>query len=277
MRVVVLLVFGGGLDFGQPTARPAAPAKPALEFTGKPLQLSAVCGTKEIDETGLACDEDNPCPILVELAGVEAAGARIFLAGNFHTPTVTLWSLLLMSGDGGRTWTEPWPRQLKGGLEQIQFIDFANGWVSGHTTGTLPHDPFLLKTADGGKTWRRRPLFDDQTSAVIDQFWFESAQEGKLIVSRTHSAAGGRHQLLETRDGGETWMLRETSKEPIPGPAPREANPAWRIRADARTKALHIERREQSGWAEVAAFEISAGACKATPPAPEEPPPGEPK
>ena len=48
--------------------------------------------------------------MFLELSNVEAAGNKIFLAGNLHTPTTTLYSILLATEDAGKTWIEPHPR-----------------------------------------------------------------------------------------------------------------------------------------------------------------------
>ena len=119
------------------------------------------CGDAEITEFGLDCTVRDSCSLFLELAGVEQAGGRMFLSGNFHTGTATLWSLLLASDDEGRSWTEPYMRIRGAVLDDIQFVDAEAGWVSGHIAGALPRDPFLLKTTDGGRTWRRVPIFEE--------------------------------------------------------------------------------------------------------------------
>lgn len=241
------------------------------------VKLEAACADEEIRDFGLVCDEDEPCPLLLEIAGVEAVGGRLFAAGNLHTGQATLWSLLLMSDDGGKTWTEPYARQRGVALDMVQFVDFENGWVSGHLAGALARDPFLLRTSDGGKTWRRSPLYRDSAAAFIEQFWFETKDQGTMIVNRRGSATG-RYQRLETRDGGATWMLRETGEDPIEGKRPRGAvslNPDWRVRAEPKPGTLRIERREEKQWRTVAVFPLTVGHCKPKPaPAapPEEPP-----
>ena len=56
-------------------------------------------------------------------------------------------------------WTEPQARIPSSGLDQIQFIDFQNGWISGANLQSAPRDPFFCITTDGGKTWRQRDHF----------------------------------------------------------------------------------------------------------------------
>lgn len=232
------------------------------------VRLKAVCANAEIDDYGLVCDDDDGCPVLLELASVEAVGNKIFAAGNFHTGPATLWSVLLVSEDGGATWSEPWPRQRGVALEQIQFVDFSTGWVSGHTGGALPKDPFLLRTEDGGKVWRKLPVYGEGTFGVVETYRFESKTNGMLLAQRRGGSLPGRYQRMETRDGGSTWMLREAGEDrPTAAPA---GGASLRIRGDAKSKTLRVERMEGSKWIVVASFGLEAGTCKAQAP-PEEP------
>ncbi|MBI5282455.1 MAG: hypothetical protein HY858_12290 [Candidatus Solibacter usitatus] len=247
----------------------------APQAAPQPGPFAAACADSEIADFGLECTAEEPCPVYLELAGVEAAGTRIFLAGNLHTESVTLWSLLLMSDDGGVTWTEPHPRIRGVSLDQVAFVDLENGWASGYVTGSIPKDPFLLKTADGGKTWRRIPLFEDTAFASIEQFWFETKARGFLILNR-RGASGGRYQKMESMTGGDSWMMREVSPTPIAAPRPR-SGADWRIRIDSPTRTFRVERRAGARWEPAGAFPIRAGACKPAPPPPPPPQPEPPK
>lgn len=252
------------------------PAKPkVLENTGKPMLLEPVCGTAEIHEFGLSCVEEDDCPVFLELASVETQGNKLFISGNLHTESVTLWSVLLASEDGGKTWVEPFARIRTASLDQVQFADAETGFVSGHLAQAIPKDPFFLRSNDGGKSWRRVPLFTDPEVAVIDRYRFEDRKNGMLILDRTRGVdARARYQRYETNSSGDVWGLRETSATPIPvaKPAARTA-PEWRLRADARAKAYRLERRQDSRYVVVASFRIDAGACKVDPPPPPAPPP----
>lgn len=229
----------------------------------RPGLAPAVCAAEEMTEFGLDCPADEPCPVLLELAAVEAAGARLFLTGNLHTAAATLWSVLLMSEDGGKSWVEPFPRIRGAVLDQIQFIGSDAGWAAGHIAGSLPKDPFLLKTTDGGKSWRRIPVFEESTYASVEQLRFTSPAEGTLTLSR-RGAASGRTQRLETMSGGDTWMTSEVSAQAAPPAKPRPSD--WRIRADGPSKSLRIEHREGGVWAAAASFPLRAGECKPDPP-----------
>jgi len=204
-----------------------------------------------------------------------AAGERIFLAGNIHTATSTLYSVLLSSDDGGKTWREPYERAHAAALDRIEFVDFANGWISGETQQPLPRDPFLLVTSDGGKTWRARPVFGEPQFGSILTFAFSSNLSGSMVLDRGGAGQSGRYELYETPDAGETWILRQSNAKPIPLKHPAAANPDWRLRADAATKSYRVEHRAGITWRNVASFAVSIGVCR--PPevieSPPQPPP----
>ena len=238
-----------------------ARAQASLENTGKALHVPFECTEADTQASGLSCSEEEPCPVYLELANIEAVGNKLFLPGNLHTPTTTLYSILLATEDAGKTWNEPHPRIRFAGLDQIQFIDFQNGWISGANLQSAPRDPFLLLTTDGGKTWRQRPIYEDSRVAIIERFWFDSPQEGTMLVDSRLEA--NRHELYETRAGGESWSLRQASANPIRFPRTREPGPSgWRIRADAPTSSFAVEKSEGERWQKVASFLVHVGSCK---------------
>ena len=95
-----------------------------------------------------------------------------------------------------------------------------------------------------------------------------------MVIDRMQSAESSRYELYETPNGGETWMIRRTSEQPIPLPqaAPDAANSGWRIRPDARSKSFAIEKPQGEKWATVASFLVRIGACKPAPNKIPEPP-----
>jgi len=187
---------------------------------------------------------------------------RIFAAGNIHTLDVTLYSVLLASEDGGHTWREAHERIRGASLDRIQFLDAELGWTSGQALSPLPQDAFLVLTSDGGKTWRRRSIFSESRVGSIQQFYFSAKDSGSLIVDRGPGAEGGRYELYESPDAGESWSIRQTSDQPLklkPSPvAPSE----WRVRADGPTESFHIERRRGERWVSAAAFAVKLGVCQ---------------
>lgn len=257
---------------------PAQPApKPVLVNSGAPMRVEYQCTEEDIRAAGMGCTAEDPCEIFLELASVEFVGVKIFVIGNIHTSSSTVYSVLLASEDGGRTWTEPVEPMRFGVLDQIQFLDFETGWIGGQIVHPLPRDPFLLLTTDGGKTWKQRPVFEEGRVGAIERFWFDSRTNGSLWIDRTQSGeVESQHERYETATGGESWMLREVSSRPIGGKRGRESqNDNTRLRAEARTSSYRIEKRQEEKWQAVASFAIPLGECR-PPEKPPEAPPAEP-
>jgi hypothetical protein len=280
MRLVWAVQFAILLAWAQstpqkPAVPPAAPA--ALENSGKPMALKFQCTEEDIQAFGLGCSEEEPCPIYLELSGIESVGSQIFATGNIHSASATLYSILLSSSDNGKTWREAFERIRGASLDRILFIDFERGWAMGETVQPLPRDPFLLITTTGGKTWRRQAIFDDGRPGSIQQIWFDSRTTGSLVFDRGQSADGPRYEMYESATGGDNWMLREASEQPIKiKRMPAEiGNADWRLRADAASKSNRIEKRQGGKWSTVASFAVTLEACK-PPQAKELEPPPEP-
>jgi hypothetical protein len=259
-----------------PAPAPAPPPEPppVLVNQGKPMHLSASCGDAEIVEFGMVCREDDPCPVFLEISSVEAVGNKLFLAGNVHVQSATLWSVLLASEDMGKTWTEPAPRIRGAALDLLRFVDFENGWVAGQISSSLPKDPFVLKTSDGGKSWKRFNLFEETAYGAIESLWFESKTQGSLNLNM-RGGPGARYQRLETTNGGESWAMKQSSPKPLPPLRPRvpgNGDLEWRAQPDAKSKSYRIEQKQSAKWSVVASFELNAGVCKPSPPAPPPPP-----
>ena len=250
-----------------------APARPAYENTGRPIRLSSQCTLETVHSLNLDCSEQEPCPVYLELVAVETVGNRLLTTGNLHTSSATVESILLVSDDLGKSWTEPYPRIPGAGLDQIQFFDFGTGWISGQLLQTLPRDAFFLITGDGGKTWRKRPVSGEPRVGTIEQFWFDSPSRGTMLMDRIQAGESGmRHELYESMTGGDSWSLRQVDNKPIPVKTPQRSA-EWRVRADAASKSYRVERRANDRWTSVASFLVAAGECKPAEPVVEEPPP----
>ena len=267
---VILLTLAMPVAWGQDTPPatppvPAPPVAPVFENTGKPIVLPFQCTLDDMQWAGLACTEDEPCPIYLELTAAESAGDHILVVGNIHSTAITLYAVILASEDGGHTWREVHDRIRGSGLDHLQFLDAETGWVAGQLLFPLQQDPFLLVTTDGGKTWRQRPIFGDSREnrfGSIQQFIFTAKDSGSLIVDRGQGSEGDRYELYQSPDGGESWTIQQTSTKPLQLKRPPAPVTEWRLRADGQTESFHIEHRQGQRWNNVAAFAVKLGACK---------------
>src|SRR5260370_17362404 len=191
---------------------PVAPAAPpVLENTGKPMVVPFHCTEDDIQSAGLTCSEQDRCPGYLELAAVESTGIRIFTAGNIHTATATLYSILLGTEDNGLTWRELHERVPAAGLDHIQFAGVETGWTSGLTFAPLPQDPFLLPTTAGGKPCRSHAIFNETRFAPVLPFFFPHKTSGSLVIDHGAGSGDDRYGPFETNEGGATWNIRETN------------------------------------------------------------------
>jgi hypothetical protein len=226
-----------------------------------PVSVAYECPPADVEAFGLNCTEDRPCPVFLELASVEAAGGRVLITGNLHTRDITLFSLLLASEDGGVTWTEPTARMRNAALEQIEFFDPQTGWISGESIDPLARNPFLMMTADGGRTWRQKLLFEDSKFGTIAQFHFDSKSNGELVLDATQGKAV-RQELYATMTGGESWEVKQVSNKPLKLKSVRSAEQAgWRVRADAANGTYRLEHGAGRNWQHVASFNIHVTDC----------------
>lgn len=229
----------------------------SLAYAQPPVHIDFHCTSDDIEYFGLSCSEEAPCPVYLELSSVASSGTKLFVAGDFHTPDVTLASVLLMSSDAGKTWTEPYKRIRSASLSDILFVNLEKGWVSGETVQSLPRNPFFLITADGGTTWQQQPVFDEDRVGSITQFWFDSPNSGSLIVQ-----SGSKYELYETMTGGSTWSVRQLTNTPLHLKQSVTPVPGWRLHPEAATKTNRLEKQDGGKWRPLASFPIQVSDCK---------------
>jgi hypothetical protein len=243
---------------------PAPPVPIVLANDGKPMVLPFRCSEDDIHWGGLTCTEEEPCPIFLELAGAEQSGSRVVTAGNIHTESVTLYSVLLTSEDGGKNWSEAHERIRGSGLDRIQFFDAEHGWVLGQELSPIPQNPFLLITGNGGKTWQQRFIFNESSEnrfGAIQQFSL-SGKDASLVIDRGRGSSEDRYVLFESPDAGDTWSLKQESAKALVLKNVLPPSGDWRIRTDAPTKSFHVEHRVAGRWNSLGAFSVKLDPCK---------------
>ncbi len=228
-----------------------------------PVHVEYTCPAEDIEAFGLTCSEDRPCPIFFEVSAVDSFGSHIFVAGDIHTPTTTLYGVLLSTEDGGASWNESIPRMRSTAFEQLQVIAGRGegyGWLSGQRLEPLPKDPFFLLTTDGGKSWRVRPLFEDTRFGSIVDFWFDSPLTGELVFDDSVGKVT-RQEMYGTMTGGESWEIRQTSAKVLQL-KPHSRDAAWSISAPPGSATYLIEHSVNGAKVAIARFLIHIGDCK---------------
>jgi photosystem II stability/assembly factor-like uncharacterized protein len=109
---------------------------------------------------------------------------------------------LLETSDGGQTWRKLLPLT-KDTLRDVYFANEKTGWLVAERdilklkTNAEPRT-YLLKTADGGFSWRRVYLNGSDVNARLVRAVFADAERGWVF--------GETGIVFATRDGGEHWI-----------------------------------------------------------------------
>ena len=229
---------------------------------GDPIQIAAPCTEEDIQSLGMSCSVDEPCKIYLELSSLESVASRLILAGNLHTSDVTLSSLLLVSEDGGKVWTEPMGRIKSAALDAMQFLDLQHGWINGQLVQAFPKDPFFLVTRDGGKSWRNTPIYNESRAGAVDKFFFDNKDNGAMVLDRIQAGDTGRWGLYETRTGGDSWELKQISQRKPELKKSIAHSSDWRLTPVEKTRVYRVEHRVGAKWETVSVFKIESGECK---------------
>ncbi len=130
------------------------------------------------------------------------------------------WALtdaaLLVTGDGGATWSDLSPSRSMAGVRGVQFHDAARGFliaIDAHERGGTSLT--LLATSDGGRSWREQPIDGSRTGAAWAwsdaRVEFVDDRHGFVLGRVATSAAFSRGHMFATQDGGATW-----ARQPAP-------------------------------------------------------------
>ena len=129
-------------------------------------------------------------PLAVEslLLDGSAAGSRVVVVGERGH--------ILVSTDRGASWKQA-QAPTRALLTAVHMHDERIGWAVGH-------DAVILRTDDGGDTWRLLHRAPEEERPLLD-VWFRDEETG--------FAVGAYGYFLATRDGGDTWASRAVSKD----------------------------------------------------------------
>jgi photosystem II stability/assembly factor-like uncharacterized protein len=145
----------------------------------------------------------------IDVLKIDGQIAAIRAGGRVGGPAA-----MMESFDAGQTWQSRDMSSVTGMILDIKFIDAMTGFIAGATD---PEEPKaharILKTSDGGKTWRA--VFE--SDRAVDNNWklaFPSARVGyATIMSYDAPPADARGYVAKTEDGGETWTKRIVTQD----------------------------------------------------------------
>jgi len=115
-------------------------------------------------------------------------------------------SSLLVSSDGGATWSDATPSGVNLTDSSFCALDGSDAWMAAVTATDEYGGPARVgvwQTSDGGTTWNRTATVPDPSEAYPGAIQFVDAEHGWLMMG----LAGMAHDalLFGTDDGGATW------------------------------------------------------------------------
>lgn len=147
----------------------------------------------------------SPYNVTYSNGGVTLLGLPVGPGGDPH-----------VSADGGTTWAPV--RLPPGPAGPIAFLDGRTGWLLGGLIGSPVGRTVagarrgLLRTDDGGQTWRQLAAAGLDGTSGGSQLLFLDADHGVLWTG----TPSGDQTVLATEDGGDTWRLAATLRSPLP-------------------------------------------------------------
>ncbi|AMO98128.1 BNR/Asp-box repeat family protein [Collimonas arenae] len=130
---------------------------------------------------------DRPAQLRPQASTTALLAATLTGAGN-RIVAVGDHGVILLSDDG-KTYRQARSVPTRTMLTTVFFIDRQTGWAAGH-------DGVVLKTVDGGDTWRLLRQQYGQEQPILS-IWFADADNGLAV--------GLFGMALRTADGGVTW------------------------------------------------------------------------
>ena len=129
-------------------------------------------------------------PLAIEslLLDGAVAGSRLVVVGERGH--------ILVSTDNGASWKQA-PAPTRAHLTAVHLHDERTGWAVGH-------DAVILRTTDGGETWKLVHYAPEEERPLLD-VWFRD--------ERTGFAVGAYGYFLATEDGGDTWTSRTIGED----------------------------------------------------------------
>jgi photosystem II stability/assembly factor-like uncharacterized protein len=137
-----------------------------------------------------------------------STGPRHFLKRVRFVDAETGWALsnhlIMRTVDGGKRWSEQFPRPAaecneEPDLISMSFVDANYGWVISRCS---VHQ--LLLTTNSGQTWSEQ--YSADPNLHLDQVFFIDRLKGWIAGKYSHGEHEGESVILHTSDGGVSWV-----------------------------------------------------------------------
>ena len=170
---------------------PRVPGSLSFRLGSPPLGIVILAVSMALITPAAAASESAvEAPLAIEslLLDGAVAGSRVVVVGERGH--------ILVSTDDGRSWKQS-QVPTRAMLTAVHMHDERIGWAVGH-------DAVILRTDDGGTTWRLVHHAPEEERPLLD-VWFRD--------ERTGFAVGAYGYFLATEDGGESWVSRTISED----------------------------------------------------------------
>jgi len=135
----------------------------------------------------------------VGLCGITHFGSRVYVVGRYTGATD-----LYTSPDVGATWQYTSLAGMMSGLVDVAFLDQSTGLIGGSGIASTGQGPAtILKTTDGGLTWR--VVF---TSAAGPGWAWKIFPVTASIIYVAIESLDGTYRVVKSEDGGESWTIQ---------------------------------------------------------------------
>jgi photosystem II stability/assembly factor-like uncharacterized protein len=163
------------------------------------LFISVLISSNLLAQTGKISWQNITTDTQASFRGLSVVDDKVaWLGGSKGTVGVTT--------DGGKTWVFKT-------LEGYETLDFRSVYAFDDKNVVIANagsPAYILKTSDGGQSWRRVYQNDDK-DAFIDGMDFWDAKKGLTYGDPISS----KMLLLKTLDGGESWSLLTDAQRPL--------------------------------------------------------------
>ncbi len=181
------------------------------------LSLSA-CAAPEIVALPSTQPPPSPAPASVPAAVDAPVAAAPALTSIRMLDENRGWgvteSSIVRTGDGGLTWFNVTPPGLNALNSSVAtfFLDDSHGWLLLADPDNFMLAGTLYRTADGGLNWKAIPV-----SFGGGQLVFLDPLNGWMLAQMGFAAGSNAVSILQTADGGDTWILKYVNDPTFPG------------------------------------------------------------